>query len=248
MIRKYWLRFALAFLLGFAPVILFAKTFGTITSTEDAVVTTDVAIVTNAMLAGSISSFKLIGTDIQTLGTITTGTWRADKIGLAYGGTNANLYATGGTSQVLQQTSAGAAITVGQLAHSGLSGLTSGDDHTQYLLRSLLTTLGDTPYGGAAGAWTRLPGNITTTRNFLRQTGTGAVSDNPAWDTVTKTDVGLSAVLNVEQEPALGNPSVTGYVLSSTDAGVRSWVAQPTLSSLGGINAAQAFARAMMGM
>lgn len=27
-------------------------------------------------------------------------------------------------------------------------------------------------------------------------------------------------------EPALGNPSTTGYVLSSTDAGVRSWVAQ----------------------
>lgn len=27
-------------------------------------------------------------------------------------------------------------------------------------------------------------------------------------------------------EPALGNPGVTGYVLSSTDAGVRSWVAQ----------------------
>jgi hypothetical protein len=29
-----------------------------------------------------------------------------------------------------------------------------------------------------------------------------------------------------DKEPALGNPSVTGYVLSSTDAGVRSWVAQ----------------------
>lgn len=33
------------------------------------------------------------------------------------------------------------------------------------------------------------------------------------------------------KEPALGNPVVTGYVLSSTDAGVRSWVVQPSVIS-----------------
>ena len=47
---------------------------------------------------------------------ITTG-----LLALARGGTNADLSATGGTSQVLQQASAGAAITVGQLAASDLS-------------------------------------------------------------------------------------------------------------------------------
>jgi hypothetical protein len=31
---------------------------------------------------------------------------------------------------------------------------------------------------------------------------------------------------NIGAEPALGNPGTSGYVLSSTDAGVRSWVAQ----------------------
>jgi len=47
----------------------------------------------------------------------------ASKIPLANGGTNADLSATGGTSQVLKQTSAGAAVTVGQLTPSDISGL-----------------------------------------------------------------------------------------------------------------------------
>ena len=42
-------------------------------------------------------------------------------------------------------------------AHSGLSGLGSGDDHTQYRLNSLLTTQGDLPYATAASTWARLP-------------------------------------------------------------------------------------------
>lgn len=59
--------------------------------------------------------------NVITVGTVTTGTWHATKIGLAYGGTNADLSATGGTSQVLKQATSGAAITVGQLAASDLS-------------------------------------------------------------------------------------------------------------------------------
>jgi len=42
-------------------------------------------------------------------------------LGLAQGGTNANLSATGGTSQVLKQISSGAAVTVGQLQCTDLS-------------------------------------------------------------------------------------------------------------------------------
>lgn len=58
---------------------------------------------------------------ITTLGTIATGTWAATKIGLAYGGTNADLSATGGTGQVLKQATAGAAITVSTLASTDIS-------------------------------------------------------------------------------------------------------------------------------
>ncbi len=47
-------------------------------------------------------------------------------LGLAKGGTNADLSGSGGTSQVLKQTSTGANITVGQLAASDLSNGTTG--------------------------------------------------------------------------------------------------------------------------
>ena len=45
------------------------------------------------------------------------------------------------------------------------------------------------------------------------------------WQLLNKAAVGLGNVLNVAQEPALGNPGGNGWVLSSTMAGVRSWIA-----------------------
>ncbi len=52
-----------------------------------------------------------------------------------------------------------------------------------------MTAVGDTIYGGTSGAATRLAGNTTTSRNFLRQTGTGSASAAPAWDTLQSSDV-----------------------------------------------------------
>jgi hypothetical protein len=43
--------------------------------------------ITAAKLAGSIPASKLVGSDIATVGTVTTGTWNAGVIGPAYGGT-----------------------------------------------------------------------------------------------------------------------------------------------------------------
>jgi hypothetical protein len=81
-----------------------------------------------------------------------------------------------------------AASTHGNLGHSNASDHTrahavdNASDHTA-------GTLGDLIYGAVAGAWTRLTGNITTTRKFLRQTGDGAASAAPAWDTIADADV-----------------------------------------------------------
>ena len=44
--------------------------------------------------------------------------------------------------------------------------------------------LGDLVAANGTPAWTRLAGNTTATRKFLRQTGTGTVSAAPAWDTL----------------------------------------------------------------
>jgi hypothetical protein len=50
-------------------------------------------------------------------------------------------------------------------------------------------TLGDTVYSSAANTLSKLSGNITTTKKFLVQTGTGAASAAPAWDVVNGADV-----------------------------------------------------------
>ena len=52
-----------------------------------------------------------------------------------------------------------------------------------------ITTLGDTMYENATPAPARLAGNITATKNFLTQTGTGAVSAAPAWGTIAAGDL-----------------------------------------------------------
>lgn len=51
-------------------------------------------------------------------------------------------------------------------------------------------------YSTAATTLTTLAPNSTTTRKFLRQVGSNNAATAPAWDTVTKTDVGLSNVPN----------------------------------------------------
>lgn len=57
-----------------------------------------------------------------------------------------------------------------------------------------LTTLGDIVYEDATPTPVRLAGNITATKKFLRQTGTGTISAVPAWDTIAAGDLPASAV------------------------------------------------------
>jgi hypothetical protein len=52
-----------------------------------------------------------------------------------------------------------------------------------------MTTLGDLIYENATPAAARLAGNTASTKNFLTQTGTGAVSAAPAWGTIAAGDV-----------------------------------------------------------
>jgi hypothetical protein len=52
-----------------------------------------------------------------------------------------------------------------------------------------MTAAGDMIDGGTAGAATRLAGNTTTTRKFLRSAGTGSAATAPAWDTLQSGDI-----------------------------------------------------------
>lgn len=78
---------------------------------------------------------------------------------------------------------------------------------------SPMTTLGDLIYGGTSGAGTRLAGNTTSTRKFLRQTGTGSVSAAPAWDTLQTSDL-PSGTAQKYSTTITGDNSTTAFTVT----------------------------------
>ena len=78
--------------------------------------------------------------------------------------------------------------------------------------------LGDVPYASAENVLSALPGNVSTTRMFLRQVGDGALSAAPAWDTVTKADVGLGSVENTALSTWAGTSNITTVGVTAVTA------------------------------
>lgn len=143
-------------------------------------------------------------TSITTLGTVSSGTWNATVVGLAYGGTNANLTASNGG--IFYSTATAGAIlagtaTAGQVLRSGASAAPSWSTATYpatatgtgTFLRAngtnwLASTAtlpdtaaqGDLLYGSAANTWTSLAKDTNSTR-YLSNQGT---SNSPSWNQV----------------------------------------------------------------
>lgn len=143
------------------------------------------------------------------------------------GGTQAGV---GASWIILEHNLAGAL-----LASNNLSDV--ADVVTAFNNLSGMTTLGDILYGGAAGTRTRLAGNTTATRKFLRQTGDGANSAAPAWDTVTKADVGLNLVENTALSTWAGSTNLTTLGTIATGTWQGSAIADAYIASAGTWNA-----------
>jgi len=78
-------------------------------------------------------------------------------------------------------------------------------------------TIGDILYSNAVNSLSKLSGNTTTTRKFLRSVATtSGTAVAPAWDTVTKTDVGLSNVENTALSTWAGTNKITTVGTIST--------------------------------
>lgn len=58
--------------------------------------------------------------------------------------------------------------------------------------------LGDTLYASAANTLSKLAGNITSAKQYLSQTGTGAVSAAPAWATISGADITGAALTKTD--------------------------------------------------
>lgn len=149
--------------------------------------------------------------------TFTSAIWNGTKIGLAYGGTNADLSATGGTGQYLKQASTGAAITVGTIPTSDLTGvLPSANGGTGVNNGSSTITLG---------------GNLTTSGAFgttITSTATTAVTlptSGTLYGTATGSITSAQLATSVTNETGSGNvvfsasPGLTGTPTIGTGSG-----------------------------
>ncbi len=123
---------------------------GDITGTGTGTVTSTIGTskVTNSMLAGSIASSKLVGTDITTVGTITTGTWSGTTIAIANGGTGTTT-STGTGSLVLSNTPTLVTPIIGAASGTSLSLSSTLNAGASTLSSSTIT--GNEMVGGTLG-------------------------------------------------------------------------------------------------
>jgi hypothetical protein len=107
------------------PVFTGANSVGNSIMTQSGTTITVASTLNATTLGGTLSTATQNSvttmTGLTSVGTIATGTWNATTIGLAKGGTNADLSGTGGTSQFLRQNSVGATVTVVRPTVSDLS-------------------------------------------------------------------------------------------------------------------------------
>jgi hypothetical protein len=142
------------------------------------------------------------------------------QLALAQGGTDADLSATGGTSQVLKQTSSGAAITVGQLAFTDISGSVAA---SQLPNPSASTLGGIESIAAVSHKWINtistsgVPGltqpaaadlsDTATSGNVLRGNGTSFVSATLAAADLSNGVTGTGAVV-LATSPTLVTPTL----------------------------------------
>lgn len=174
-----------------------------------------------------ISTSYVGQSSITTLGTIGTGVWQGTIVGVTYGGTGANLSATGGTGQYLKQSSTGAAVTVGTIPASDIA---SGAALTRTNDTNVTATLGGSPSSALLAAtsitlgWT---GTLAAARGGFGADVSGSsgvplfATGTPTFTSTTGTGDFVRATSPTLVTPALGTPSAvvltngTGLPLST---------------------------------
>lgn len=115
--------------------------------------------------------------------------------------------------------------------HGDLTGL-ADDDHTQYHNDARANTwLATKSLDALSDVAITSPAN----NSYLKYDGANWIDEAPVTITPSAEELnyvdGVTSPIQTQlngKEAALGNPSTNGYILSSTTAGVRSWIAPPT--------------------
>ena len=186
---------------------------------------TSIAINANQITSGTIASSLISGsyTGITGVGTLTVGTWNANTIGVAYGGTGATTlsgYLFGnGTSAVtasttIPTTALSGTITNAQLANSTISGVALGGNLANLTAGTNITFSSGTTYNGSAAITINAAGftQVYPSAGIANSTGT-------AWGTSYST-TGSGTVVALATSPTfttpiLGTPS-SGTLTSCT--------------------------------
>ncbi len=92
-------------------------------------------------------------------------------------------------------------------------------------LTNPMTTLGDTIYGGVSGVPTRLAGDTSNVRKFLRELSVTSTATAPVWDTLLATDLPVATAAAYgavktyvpSQAAALNAVSSAGYTILDND-------------------------------
>ncbi|MEI9944971.1 MAG: hypothetical protein WDN26_12240 [Chitinophagaceae bacterium] len=142
--------------------------------------------VTNAMLAGSIASSKLIGTDIATVGTITSGTWNGAKLSEVYGGTNQASYTVGdmlfgSATNVLSKLAGNTTATKKFLSQTGTGTVSAAPVWSA--LASSDVGLGNVPNVDATNATNITSGILSNARLTQASASTSGYLSSTDWNT-----------------------------------------------------------------
>lgn len=157
----------------------------------------------------STTSLTEVTNDGATWAAINTAASSVDSVS----GTANRITSTGGNNPVIDISAAYVGqtsittlgtITTGVWAGTAITEIHGGTNQTTYIL-------GDTLYSSAANTLAKLAGNITAVKQYLSQTGTGAVSAAPIWATIAGGDITGAALTS-------GNDTNVTLTLGGTPA------------------------------
>lgn len=236
----------------------FVKISGTTISYDNSTYLTAIAnsYITNGMLAGSIAASKLVGSDIATVGTVTTGTWSATAI--ADGKIASAL--TGKTYNGLSVTSSTGTLTIangktliannsltlsgtdGSTLNMGTGGTLGTNAYTSTSYQPLATNL--TSIGALANASGFLKNNGSGTFTYENPAGAGTVTDASvvsangfAGTVATSTSTPAITISTTITGLLKGNGTAISAATAGTDYVTPTGIGMPVYAQVTGSNA-----------